>query len=251
MRMLASAIAIAAAAWAAPAAAQYYGGGYGNTIRCESNDGRTRECAMDTRGGVQLVRQISKAACIEGRSWGIGRNGVWVSQGCRGEFQSSPGGYYGGNSGYYGGTGQVFRCESNDGRMRQCSVDTRGGVTLVRQISKAACVEGRTWGFGNGGIWVNDGCRGEFATGRRGSYGYGNYGNQGYGGGYYGNQGYGQTFRCESNNGQYQRCNIGNARSVQLVRQHSSAACIEGRTWGRDAGGVWVNQGCRADFRTY
>ena len=64
MRMLASAIAMAAAAWAAPAAAQYYGGGYGNTIRCESNDGRTRECAMDTRGGVQLVRQISKAACV-------------------------------------------------------------------------------------------------------------------------------------------------------------------------------------------
>ena len=35
--------------------------------------------------GVQLVRQLSRAACIQGRSWGYGRNGIWVSDGCRAE----------------------------------------------------------------------------------------------------------------------------------------------------------------------
>jgi hypothetical protein len=33
-----------------------------------------------------------------------------------------------------------------------------------------------------------------------------------------------------------------------LVRQRSGSPCIEGRTWGRDRSGVWVDRGCRADF---
>ena len=87
------AIALFAGSAAAPAAAQYYGGdgyqGYqDDIIRCESNDGRTRECAANTRAGVQLVRQLSRAACIQGRTWGYGRNGIWVSNGCRAEFRS-------------------------------------------------------------------------------------------------------------------------------------------------------------------
>jgi hypothetical protein len=34
-----------------------------------------------------------------------------------------------------------------------------------------------------------------------------------------------------------------------LERQHSRNACIEGRTWGQDRGGVWVDDGCRATFK--
>src|SRR5690606_13132073 len=121
----------------ASAGPQYYGSS-GGTIRCESNDGRTRECA--TGGGrVMLERQISNSACIEGRSWGYGRNGIWVSQGCRADFRiigydGYRGDRYGGNYGNYGndryGNGQLIRCESNDGRNRTCPMDTRGGVQL-------------------------------------------------------------------------------------------------------------------------
>ncbi len=46
---------------------------------------------------------------------------------------------------YYGG-GQVVRCDSNDNRYRECRLDTRGGVQMVRQVSKTRCEEGRTWG---------------------------------------------------------------------------------------------------------
>src|SRR5690606_29802342 len=126
---IATAAAALATFAAAPAAAQYYGNDYGyggQVVRCESNDGRTRECA--TNGGrVVLERQHSRSACIEGRSWGYARNGIWVSDGCRADFRVlgyGDGGY--GNPGY----GSTIRCESNDGRSSRCTINGRGRVML-------------------------------------------------------------------------------------------------------------------------
>jgi Protein of unknown function (DUF3011)/Peptidase inhibitor family I36 len=66
----------------------------------------------------------------------------------------------------YGGPPQrptpVVRCQSQSNHRTYCSADTRGGVTLTRQLSQAQCVQGRTWGFDARGIWVQGGCRGEF-----------------------------------------------------------------------------------------
>ena len=140
--------------------------GYGSTVRCESNDGRMNRCSVNGRGRVQLTRQLSRSACIEGRSWGSDRGSVWVNDGCRAEFTVSRGGYGGygdgwGNSGY---GGQVFRCESSDNRVRECAANTRGGVQLVRQLSRAACIQGRSWGYSRSGIWVSEGCRAEFRS---------------------------------------------------------------------------------------
>ena len=77
------------ALWAQSASAQVDAQRYGSdrTVRCDSNDNRVRQCPADTRGGVRLLRQVSKASCIEGRSWGWDPNGIWVSNGCRGDFQ--------------------------------------------------------------------------------------------------------------------------------------------------------------------
>ena len=110
------------------------------------------------------MKQLSRTACVEGRTWGSNRNGVWVSQGCRAEFTVNRGGYGGWGNSVYGYGGQVFRCESNDGRTRECAANTRAGVQLVRQLSRAACIQGRSWGYGRNGIWVSDGCRAEFRT---------------------------------------------------------------------------------------
>lgn len=237
---------VLAAAVPASAAPQYYDSSSGATIRCESNDGRTRECT--TGGGrVVLERQISSSACIEGRTWGYSRNGIWVGQGCRADFLvvGYGGGNYGGNYGSNGhGTGQLVRCESNDGRNRTCPMDTRGGVQLVRQISRSACIEGRNWGINRGGVWVTDGCRADFRSGGR-NYGSnsGNYGNN-YGIG-------GRVFRCESHDGRTRECAANTRAGVQLVRQLSNAACIQGRSWGYGRNGIWVSQGCRAEFRAY
>ncbi len=241
---------VLAAAMPAFATPQNYGSsnGYnGGTIRCESNDGRTRECA--TGGGrVVLERQISNSACIEGRSWGYGRNGIWVSQGCRAEFRIlGNGGNYGNNR---SGNGQLLRCESNDGRNRTCPMDTRGGVELIRQISSTACIQGRNWGHNRSGVWVTNGCRAEFRSGRR--YNNGNYGNAGNNGYYGNNHGIGgSVFRCESHDGRARECAANTRAGVQLVRVLSNAPCVQGKSWGYSRNGVWVSQGCRAEFRAY
>ena len=90
------AVGLGAAGFFAPATAapQYYGdyGNYGTTgssVRCESNDGRVNRCALPYGNGRAVIeRQISRSACIEGRTWGQERDGIWVSQGCRAEFRS-------------------------------------------------------------------------------------------------------------------------------------------------------------------
>lgn len=235
-----------------------YGQGGGQRFRCESNDGRTNQCGVDTRNGVVLVRQLSRGACIEGRTWGWDRRGVWVTQGCRAEFETgfSHGGPGWGGPGQGGpgwGGGQRVTCESRDQRTNYCDIDTRGGVVLVRQLSRGACIEGRSWGFDRRGVWVSQGCRAEFEAGRGGSgpgWGHGNpgHGNPGWGGGPGGG---GQVIRCESRDGRTQYCDIGGARDVRLERQISRGACIEGQSWGWDRRGLWVANGCRGEFAVW
>jgi hypothetical protein len=73
---------------------------YGRVIRCESRDSRTVYCGVDSRAGVRLVRQLSSSPCIEGRSWGVARDGIWVSRGCRADFRVGDRDY---GYGYYNG----------------------------------------------------------------------------------------------------------------------------------------------------
>lgn len=138
----------------------YPGGGYdgADTVRCESDDERTRHCSADTRGGVRIARRLSDAPCTQGRSWGYDDRGIWVSRGCRAEFLVGAGG--GHRPG--GGHGQLVRCESKDKRQRRCDAPVRRGVEIVRQLSDTRCVQGQTWGWDRGGVWVRGGCRAEF-----------------------------------------------------------------------------------------
>jgi hypothetical protein len=65
-----------------------------------------------------------------------------------------------------------IRCESRDYRYTYCPVQTYGDVTLKRELSHSACQYGRGWGYDHRGIWVDRGCRAEFAVdeGHRGRY---------------------------------------------------------------------------------
>jgi len=225
----------------AMAAAQPGYGGGGQTVYCASDNGWRNYCNVDTRGGVTLTRQRSGSACTQGRTWGWDRNGIWVDQGCRAEFIVGVRG------------GQTIYCASDDGRRNYCGADTSGGVTLTRQRSGSACIQGQTWGYDRRGIWVDRGCRAEFVSGGRG--GGGNWGpgpgGPGPGGpGWGGNNG--QTFTCSSNDGNRNYCSIPNNRgNVTLTRQLSGSPCTQGQTWGYDRRGVWVDRGCRAEFRAY
>ncbi len=233
---------------ALPAYAQSYNNGYngGSVIRCESRDNRTERCAAGGGGDIRLVRQLSGSPCVRGRNWGTDSRGIWVSGGCRAEF--SVGGYGGyGDDRYGGGYGNdgadTFRCESTNNRTERCA--SSGRAEFIRQLSNTPCVRGQSWGTDARGVWVSNGCRGLF---RNGGYGNG-YGNNNGG---YNNGGYGGSdlIRCESNDNRSRSCNFtGNSRGeIRLLRQLSGKPCVENQTWGRSRNGVWVTQGCRAEF---
>jgi len=57
------------------------------TISCASDDMGRHYCETDTRGGVRLLKQISGSKCIENRTWGYDRRGIWVDRGCRADFE--------------------------------------------------------------------------------------------------------------------------------------------------------------------
>ena len=177
-----------------------HGGDYGGAlIVCESYDSRDNYCPANTRDGVRLLRQVSRAACMKGQSWGYDRRGIWVSDGCRAEFEVGGGfasgdgsgaPYRGNESGapfrggrpgyddddhgrfgdddrrpaYGGGGGNLVLCESRDFRYTHCPVRIGRSVSLVRQHSRSECRFDRSWGWDRGGIWVDQGCAAEFAV---------------------------------------------------------------------------------------
>jgi hypothetical protein len=54
---------------------------------------------------------------------------------------------------------------ASTGAREHCDADTSSGVVLVKSTGAAACLLGKTWGYDDTGIWVTDGCSGEFLTG--------------------------------------------------------------------------------------
>jgi len=146
-------------------------------------------------------------------------------------------------------------CASDDMRRHYCRIDTQGRVRMVNQRSGSPCVQGQTWGFDNGGIWVDRGCRADFVVGRGGG-GYPPPGNGYYpppGGGYRPPPGPspGGTITCSSNNGKRNFCSVYTGRGVRLTNQRSGSPCVQGQTWGWNSQGIWVDRGCRADFQVY
>lgn len=174
-------------------------------------------------------------------------------------------------------------CESRDGQTNYCSADTRGGVRLVTQYSKHGCYQGDSWGYDRRSIWVSNGCRARFETGEAysehsdhnhkhaataaavalgviGAVALANRHNNDNDYRYEeryeqrpGHSGYGyapeQVVRCESRGDDDQYCpaRVGRGR-VEIQRQLSKSACRFNASWGYDRNGIWVNQGCRADF---
>lgn len=63
--------------------------GHTQFLRCESWDGRYQTCHFnDFRvDRIFLDRVHSRGACVEGRTWGVNRGQIWVSNGCRATFR--------------------------------------------------------------------------------------------------------------------------------------------------------------------
>ncbi|HEX7808767.1 MAG TPA: DUF3011 domain-containing protein [Thermoanaerobaculia bacterium] len=216
-------LAVLALAFAATASADNNGA----TYRCESSDGKYAECRVLGTGRLMVSRQLSDTACVEGKTWGR-RNGlVWVSGGCRADF-SMVSEY----SDAMDGTKLV--CESLNNIRHTCRTNTANGVTLSKRLSANACVRGKSWGTNDEGVWVDKGCRAEFTV---------------HDGGSTSQAAFARTLRCESKKNGRTICSTDTSYGVQLAQQISQNNCELGRDWGYDQRGIWVDNGCRADFR--
>lgn len=233
-----------------------------DVIVCSSRNMGFQGCQADTRGGVEFIRQISRASC--NGNWGYDRQGIWVANGCRAKFRLLPFTQtnYGNNH-----NNSTVKCSSRGLKRKVCRADTSGGVQLKRQHSKSSC--NGNWGFDRNGVWVTNGCRATFQLHINGyqnnnnSYnnGYGNqnnnngynngYGNQNNNNGYNnGNQNQNNSrLMCASRNLKRKACPIPSGSQVQLTRQLSKSTCTG--NWGYTRNEVWVRQGCRAEFTIF
>jgi hypothetical protein len=227
----------------APANAQY-----SDRIKCESRNYQPNACPAYGAADVRLVERQG-GECRQGADWFYDGRSINVRNGCRGIFgvianygnQGGNNGYPGGGYGNQGGgyANQVIRCESRDYQRNRCSIDTRNGVQLQRQLGNTPCVQGRNWGWDRGSVWVSNGCRGEFfAVGGNNN------------GGWNGDNGSIRVIECSSRNYRPERCNTP-IRSSASIERVLGGECVLGRTWGWDRNGIWVNDGCRGRFRVY
>ncbi len=204
-------------------------------VICSSVNERYNECPKPFRGAAVLSEQFSAVRCIEGSTWGQRRDVIWVDRGCRGRFREDvrarP------------VASDVVVCESREGRRRRCALPFDGPVQIVEQYSNAPCIEGQTWGWRPGEVWVNRGCRAAFAVvpGRGVPPGRGLPTT--------GRPGFDYSVTCASEDGRYRTCAWDDrAGRPYLIEQFSSSPCIEGRSWGYTREGLWVDRGCRGRF---
>lgn len=137
------------------------------SVVCESREGKRRRCPLPFAGPVRLAEQLSNADCIEGRTWSQSPGEVWVTRGCRAVFVEIMGRGRGADFGLPGSAADrpAVTCASEDERRRSCAWNPRlGPPYLLEQLSRAPCVEGRSWGWEGDRIWVDRGCRGRFAA---------------------------------------------------------------------------------------
>ena len=128
---------------------------------------------------------------------------------------------------------RVVRCES-DGRQQSCPVMLHGApVRLLNQLSIWPCRENHTWGVRRNEIWVSRGCDGEFELGAEDGSGFVDVP---------------RLLVCESKGGRRRMCGTTIEHAAQLRRQLSNSPCEQGRSWGWEREGLWVDKGCRGEF---
>jgi predicted porin len=59
----------------------------------------------------------------------------------------------------------VISCLSKKGERQVCKADTAAGVALLHSTGDSDCLLGKNWGYDDAGVWVSDGCGGEFVVG--------------------------------------------------------------------------------------
>lgn len=138
------------------------GGSQGRTVDCRSEDGRYRECQLGPGYFGRLVREYSRNRCREDVNWGTRNGVVWVTDGCKAQFERQRGNKGGGSGGSGGNDDRFVDCRSRDGRYQECDVG-RGYIgRMVRDETGGRCLRDSTWGTRDGIVWVTKGCSARF-----------------------------------------------------------------------------------------
>jgi hypothetical protein len=188
-------------------------------VRCESIDGKGQECPMDTRWGVQLARQLGGSQCVAGKSWGWKSGAVWVALNCRGEFR----GLYEEQPGEV-----VVTCDSDHNRVEKCPLATTAGFVVIPDDSSSKCVQGETWGWEPGSVWVSKRCEADFAAAA---------------------PRVGHAVRCEAPDSVRVECAVDSRGGVTLATEHRPTPCRFGENWGLSERGIWVDPTCGGTFQ--
>lgn len=218
MRTVFSLLLLAALAGASSAGAEI--------VTCSSDGHEQNYCRVDTRDGVVLVHQLSKSGCWQGDTWGYDRGGIWVSNGCRAEFQIGRSGRdY--ESSLYHNSGSSDSVNWNDRRdvdrwshdYSQQSVHSES-----HKDDKAGAAVGAALAVG---VLAAIAANNDHHDGRREPA---------------------RTYVCESLGKDHRYCDVGTIHHAEVKRQLSRNPCEYNRSWGYDRRGIWVGDGCRAEF---
>jgi hypothetical protein len=205
----------------------------GQVVHCVSTEsGRTYCGNANTR---YAIRGTPSTTCVEGRTWGFDNRGVWVTGGCSADFASVAGDPVTSTSTYVNSAGRTVHCVSTASGRSYCG--NAHVHYVIASNPNPVCVEGKTWGMGERGIWVSGGCNADFdaaadaATAVPSSVSVDSSG---------------RIVKCVSTESGRTYC--GTAHRHYVISGMPDPVCIEGNTWGHDAKGVWVTGGCKASF---
>jgi len=160
----------------------YYSGDFrGGHSYCSSAPG-SGAVYCQSGGAFKYANPIRVSdACVQNRTWGISQYGLWIANGCAGEWEikreggdqrasnfdgddhrSGPGWdrqpvYYAGNF-----SDGHSHCSAAPGPSRTYC-QSGGAFRYANPLRvNGACVQNRTWGVSQYGLWVTNGCAGEW-----------------------------------------------------------------------------------------
>lgn len=178
--------------------------------------------------------------CIQGQTWGTDERGVWVSGNCSADFNASP---YDNDvntstevnhTHHLDSSGQLVHCVATATGRTYCG-DSHSHLTMSGSPDPA-CVEGRTWGRDERGVWVSSGCNADFSVSDPGTEtSHSHYVDSS-----------GRLIHCVASASGRTYCGESHAHYVMAGTRDPD--CVEGQNWGFDDRGVWVSGTCNADF---
>lgn len=191
------------------------------TVLCSSQNNGYAECRKPYRGPAQLTQKYSAAGCAPGQGWGQTDDIVWVDRGCRALFEMS----------YPPAAGRPPSNRPPD----------YGSSRPPDHGSGRPPQQGRPPDYGSGRP-PQQGRPPDHGNNRPPDYGKPGHVDEPI-----------RELKCESWKDRYQSCEWLRAWGrPQLSRQLSQTRCVEGQNWGysRRDNQIWVDRGCRAEFRS-